>query len=331
MYQAAKTRYDQLKVRHAGATGLMLPPISLGLWRHYGSNDPLNERRKVILHAFDQGVFHFDVANNYGNNGSDFGSTESLLGQVLSTDLKAYRDELVISTKAGYLIHEGPYGFGTSRKSMLQGIDDSLRRLQLDYVDIFYAHRFDPTTPIAETVRALDDIVRQGKARYVGVSNYETPQAQQAIELFKQLGTPFVLDQMSYNILNPHVETSGLTETLRQAGAGVIAYGPLCEGLLSQHYLNGIPDDFPIHHTNKSLFENGKPTLVAKLNQLNQLAQDRGQTLSQMSLAWLLRDPVVTSVIIGTTSVAHLDDNLKATTKLDFTADELEQIEKILR
>ncbi|MFC6169865.1 aldo/keto reductase [Loigolactobacillus jiayinensis] len=331
MYKAADQRYDQLKVRHAGQTGLMLPPISLGLWRHYGSNDPLKARQEVILHAFDQGVFHFDVANNYGNNGTDFGSTETLLGQVLSTDLKAYRDELVISTKAGYLIHEGPFGFGTSRKSMLQGIDDSLRRLQLDYVDIFYAHRFDDTTPIAETVRALDDIVRQGKALYVGISNYETPQAQQAIALFKQLGTPFVLDQMSYNMLNPHVVTSGLTQALADAGAGLIAYGPLCEGLLSERYLKGIPEDFPIHHTNSALFAQGKPAVVAKLNQLNQLAQGRGQTLSQMALAWLLRDQVVASVIIGTTSVAHLDDNLQALNNSTFTADELDQIDTILK
>jgi len=331
MFNATKKRYDNLSVRHAGKTGLMLPPISLGLWRHYGSNDPLQQRREVILHAFDKGIFHLDVANNYGNDGSGFGTTESLLGQVLSTDLKAYRDELVISTKAGFPIHDGPYGIGTSRKSLLQGIDDSLQRLQLDYVDVYYAHRFDSSTPISETVRALDDIVRQGKALYIGISNYETPQAKQAIEQFNQLGTPLVLDQMSYNILNPHVETSGLTETLRSSGVGLIAYGPLCEGLLSERYLNGIPDDFPIHHTNKELFENGKQALVDKLNQLNKLAQGRGQTLSQMALAWLLRDQVVASVIIGTTSVKHLDDNLKATENLSFTDDELKQIQTILK
>lgn len=330
MYHAAESRYDNQQVRHAGNSGLMLPPISLGLWRHFGSADPLSDRRDVILHAFDKGIFHFDVANHYGNGQTGFGSSEELLGQILKDDLKAYRDELVISTKVGYEIHDGPYGIGTSRKSLIQGINDSLQRLNLDYVDIYYAHRYDDQTPIEETVRALDDIVRSGKALYVGVSNYEVPEMKKAIALFKQLGTPFVLDQMSLNLLNNHVETSGLAKLLQDNGAGVIAYGPLSEGLLSDGYLKEIPQDFHIHHTNASLLDNGPLALVKKLNALNDFAKNRDQTLSQMSLAWLLKDPVVASVIIGTTNNQHLDDNLKALDNLKFSADEIEQINKII-
>lgn len=329
MYTAATGRYDNVPVRNAGNTGLMLPPISLGLWRNYGSSASFSDRRKVILHAFDKGVFHFDNANHYGDG--DFGSSEKLLGQILNSELKSYRDELVISTKAGYEIHDGPYGIGTSRKSLLQGIDDSLSRLNLDYVDIYYAHRYDDKTPIAETVRALDDIVKSGKALYVGVSNYEAPQLKEAIALFQKLGTPFVLDQMSMNLLNNHVETSGLADVIKDGGIGAIAYGPLAEGLLSDRYLDGIPDSFKIHPTNKYLFEDGKDALVKKLNDLNDIAQNRDQTLSQMSLAWMLRDPVVASVIIGTTSVQHLDDNLRTLDHLDFTDDEIAQIKQLLK
>ncbi|WP_125763199.1 aldo/keto reductase [Companilactobacillus hulinensis] len=331
MYSASDNRYTNKSVRHAGNTGLMLPPISLGLWRHFGSADPLSDRRDVILHAFDKGVFHFDVANHYGNGKSGFGSSEELLGQILKNDLKPYRDELVISTKVGYEIHDGPYGIGTSRKSLLQGINDSLERLNLDYVDVYYAHRYDDKTPIEETVRALDDIVRSGKALYVGVSNYEVPEMKQAIAMFKKLGTPFVLDQMSMNMLNNHVENSGLSNLLKDNGAGAIAYGPLCEGLLSDRYLDGITDNFRIHPTNANLLDDGKEALVAKLNKLNDIAKNRDQTLSQMSLAWLLRDPVVASVIIGTTNNDHLDENLKALDNLTFSTDEVEQISQLIK
>lgn len=331
MYKASDDRYQGNFVRHAGKTGLMLPPISLGLWRHFGSADPLSDRRKLILHAFDKGVFHFDVANHYGDGKTGFGTSEELLGQILKNDLKPYRNELVISTKVGYEIHDGPYGIGTSRKSILQGIDDSLQRLNLDYVDIYYAHRYDDTTPVAETVRALDDVVRAGKALYVGVSNFEVPEMTEAIKLFKQLGTPFVLDQMSMNLLNDHVDKSGLRDLLADNGVGAIAYGPLSEGLLSDRYLTGIPNTFPIHHTNKELLANGSDALVKKLNDLNNIAKTRNQTLSQMSLAWLLRDPVVASVIIGTTNEQHLDDNLKALDHLDFSADEIKQINDLIK
>ncbi|KRM87170.1 aldo keto reductase [Lacticaseibacillus thailandensis DSM 22698 = JCM 13996] len=303
--------------------------MSLGLWHHFSSADPLADRRQLILDAFDRGVFHFDVANHYGDG--DEGSSETLLGQVLAHDLRPYRDELVIATKIGYEIHPGPFGDGTSRKAILQGIDDSLTRLQLDYVDILYAHRFDDTVPLAETVRALDDVVRSGKALYIGVSNFETAQAQKAIQLFKELGTPFVLDQMSYNVLNRNVEDTGLLDTLRQGGVGVVAYGPLAEGLLSGRYLDGIPADFPIHPTNKHIFAHGLDAATKKLNDLNAIATARHQTLAQMALAWLLHDPVVASVVIGTTNTAHLEDNLKAVDNTQFSDDELAAIDRIVR
>lgn len=328
MYQAAADRYNQVPVRHAGNSGLMLPVISLGLWQHYSSSDPLADRRAVILSAFDHGIFHFDVANHYG--GTDFGSSESLLGEVLKQELRPYRDELVISTKVGYEIHPGPYGDGTSRKSVIQGLEGSLKRLNLDYVDLYYAHRFDDTVNLEETVNALDTVVRQGKALYIGISNFDTPQTQQAIEMFKDLKTPFVVNQSSYNMFNRDVETTGLLDALRADGDGLIAYGPLSEGLLSDRYLNGIPDSFKIHPTNTGTLSQGPDVVVQKLNQLNDIAANRKQTLAQMALAWLLRDPVVTSVIIGTTSVDHLTDNLAAVQNLTFTQDELDAIEKIL-
>lgn len=331
MYKAADDRY-QGEVRHAGDSGLMLPPISLGLWRNFGSDAPLKERKKVLLHAFDKGIFHFDVADHYGDGTKDgFGSSEKLIGEVLNSDLKPYRDELVISTKVGYEIHDGPFGTGTSRKSVLQGIDGSLERLNLDYVDVYYAHRYDYQTPVYETVRALDDVVKAGKALYVGVSNFEVPQMKEAVKLFKELGTPFVLDQMSMNLLNNHVEKSGLDDVLRDGGVGAIAYGPLCEGLLSDRYLNGITDSFKIHPTNKQLLANGPDALVKKLNDLNAIAKNRHQTLSQMALVWLLRDPVVASVIIGTTNVDHLDQNLQALSNQTFSDDEVSAIEKLIK
>lgn len=329
MYKADEQRYDHCEPRPAGNSGLVLPPVSLGLWHHFSSADPYADRRDLILNAFDRGVFHFDVANHYGDN--EEGSSEALLGQVLGSDLRPYRDELVIATKVGYEIHPGPFGDGTSRKAVLQGIDDSLRRLQLDYVDIFYAHRFDDTVPLEETVRALDSVVRSGKAIYIGVSNFETAQAQAAIKMFKDLGTPFVLDQMSYNVFNRNVEETGLLDALRAGGAGVIAYGPLAEGLLSDRYLGGIPADFPIHPTNKHIFAHGLDAATKKLNDLNDIASGRHQTLAQMALAWLLHDPVVASVIIGTTSLDHLEDNLKAVDNSQFSADELAAIDQIVK
>lgn len=329
VYSAKADRYDQVSIRHVGKSGLVLPAISLGLWHKFSSADPLDARRKLLLAAFDHGIFHFDVANHYGDN-HDFGSAESMLGEVLANELKPYRHELVIATKVGYEMHKGPFGTGTSHKAIRQSIDDSLQRLQTDYVDLYYAHRFDDQTPIEETVYALDEVVRQGKALYIGVSNYQTPQAREAIRLFKQLGTPFVANQMSYNMFNRNVETTGLTDVMREGGQGIVAYGPLSEGLLSDRYLKGIPADFPIHPTNKGTFKNGRDAVVKQLNALNELAQSRQQTLSQMALAWLLRDKVVASVLIGTTNIKHLEDNLAALAHPTFTTDELAAIDQIL-
>lgn len=329
MYLANENRYDTMPLRHAGKSGLVLPPVSLGLWRHFSSADSFLDRREVILAAFDAGIFNFDVADHYGT--PDEGSSERLLGRLLASDLKPYRDELVVSTKVGYEIHQGPFGNGTSRKAIMNNIDGSLRRLQTDYVDVYYAHRFDDQVPVAETVRALDDVVRQGKALYIGISNFDNDQSVEAIKLFHELGTPIVLNQMSYNMFNRDVETSGLLDTLRQEGVGLIAYGPLSEGLLSDRYLDGIPADFPIHHTNADTLKQGRAAVQEKLQQLNALAHDRDQTLSQMALSWLLRDPVVTSVIIGTTSVQHLQENVDAAQHTDFTPDELTAIDKILK
>ncbi len=327
MYQAKENRYENTQLRHAGDSGLVLPPVSLGLWRHFSDQDPFADRREVILAAFDRGMFHFDVADHYG---TPYGASERLLGRILASDLKPYRNEIVVSTKVGYEMHPGAFGTGTSRKAIAQDIDASLQRLQTDYVDVYYAHRFDDQTPLHETVRALDDVVRSGKALYIGISNFDNEQTQAAVKLFHELGTPLVLSQMSYNMFNRSVETTGLLDTLRQNGVGMVAYGPLSEGLLSDRYLDGIPEDFPIHPTNRGTFKNGRDAVVTKLQQLNAIAHDRNQTLSQMALAWLLRDKVVSSVIIGTTSVAHLDDNLKASENLNFTDAELQAIATIL-
>lgn len=329
MYYANEDRYNQQALRHAGDSGLVLPPVSLGLWRHFGNTAPYADRRDVILAAFDRGMFHFDVADHYGT--PDYGSSEALLGRILASDLKPYRNEIVVSTKVGYEMHPGAYGTGTSRKAIAQGIDASLQRLQTDYVDVYYAHRFDEQTPLHETVRALDDVVRSGKALYIGISNFDNAQTAAAVKLFNELGTPLVLSQMSYNMFNRSVETTGLLDTLRQSGMGMVAYGPLSEGLLSERYLDGIPEDFPIHPTNRGTFKNGRDAVVTKLQQLNAIAHDRNQTLSQMALSWLLRDKVVTSVIIGTTSVQHLEDNLKASENLTFTDAELQAIDEILQ
>lgn len=327
MYEAKATRYDHLAIRSVGDSGLQLPAVSLGLWQRFDAQAPFDERQALLLHAFDQGVFHFDVADHYG---IPYGSSEALLGKVLAGELKGYRDELVIATKVGYAVGEGPFGSGLSRKAIMQHIDGSLKRLQSDYVDVYYAHRFDDAVPLEETVSALDAVVKSGKARYIGISNYNVEQTQAALALFEAYHTPVVVSQMSYNMFNRNVETSGLLDVLREHHQGLVAYGPLSEGLLSDRYLNGLPDDFKIHHTNQATLSVGNEALVEKLNALNAIAQNRGQSMSQLALAWLLRDSVVASVIIGTTSAAHLDDNLQAAQNTAFTPDELAAIDQIV-
>lgn len=328
VYQAAEDRYEKLPYRRVSDSGLIVPAVSFGLWRNLGDTMPLENSRKVILKAFDSGIFSFDNAFNYGPNN---GTAEETFGQVFKSDLKPYRNELVITTKAGYHMWPGPLGEFSGRKTLINALDTSLQKMNLDYVDIFYAHRFDPNTNLEETARALDDLVKQGKALYVGVSNYNAEQTKAIAEIFKDLGTPFIGNQVSYNMLNQQVKDSGMLDTLDEHHAGLFAYGPLSEGLLTDRYLNGIPEDFPIHKTNGFLFDDGRDALVTKLNDLNDLAKNRNQTLSQMSLAWLLQDKRVASVVIGTSSVDHLQDNLEFTKNLDFTADELSAIEKIIK
>lgn len=328
MFIPNEKRYEALPYRRVGNTGLRLPVISLGLWKRFDSAAPYYDRKQVILNAFNKGIFSFDCADHYG--APEIGSSETLLGNVLHDELKPYRDELVITTKVGYRTIPGPYGHFLSRKTILQSIDQSLRRLGTDYVDVYYAHRFDPHTDLEETAVALNDVVRQGKALYIGISNFDVQQTKTISKIFKELGTPFTVNQVSYNILNREVEKSGLLNTLKQEEKGIVAYGPLAEGLLSDRYLDGIPDSFKIHHTSQAVFDNGKDKVLAKIRELNELAKERKQTLSQLALAWLLRNEVVASVIIGTTSLEHLDANLEAVDNLDFTADELEHINSIL-
>lgn len=327
-YSAASTRYDELPIRRVGRTGLQLPIVSLGLWRNFGDEQPYANSRKVVLDAFDHGVFSFDLANNYGPSK---GSAEQTFGKIFQDDLKPYRDELVITTKAGYPAWPGPYGAFGSRKTLISSLDRSLKRMHLDYVDLYYSHRPDPDIDLQETAQALDQVVRQGKAMYVGISNYDRDQTAEMIGYFKDMHTPFTVNQFSYNMLHETAQTTGLIDLLAQNGAGLVAYGPLAEGLLTQRYLDGIPADFPIHRTNKYLLANGTDAVVKQLNDLNAVAQHRGQTLAQMALAWLLRSEAVTSVIIGTTSIAHLHANLDAAKQLTFSDEEVATIKQILK
>lgn len=327
-YSAASTRYDELPIRRVGRTGLQLPIVSLGLWRNFGDEQPYANSRKVVLDAFDHGVFSFDLANNYGPSK---GSAEQTFGKIFQDDLKPYRDELVITTKAGYPAWPGPYGAFGSRKTLISSLDRSLKRMHLDYVDLYYSHRPDPDIDLQETAQALDQVVRQGKAMYVGISNYDRDQTAEMIGYFKDMHTPFTVNQFSYNMLHETAQTTGLIDLLAQNGAGLVAYGPLAEGLLTQRYLDGIPADFPIHRTNKYLLANGTDAVVKQLNDLNAVSQHRGQTLAQMALAWLLRSEAVTSVIIGTTSIAHLHANLDAAKQLTFSDEEVATIKQILK
>lgn len=327
VYAADEQRYEKLPYRRVSDSGLILPAVSFGLWRNLGDQMPLENSKKVILKAFDSGIFSFDNASNYGPSN---GTAEETFGQVFRQDLKPYRDELVITTKAGYHMWPGPLGEFSGKKTLVAALDLSLQRMGLDYVDIFYAHRWDPNTRLEETARALDLIVKQGKALYVGVSNYNAEQTAAIAKIFETLGTPFIGNQVSYNMLNRTAENDGLLEVLDQNHAGLVAYGPLAEGLLTSKYLDDIPDDYPIHRTNAVLFEKGKVALIDKLNALNKIAQQREQSLSQMALAWLLKDRRVASVVIGASNVTHLIDNLKFSDNLTFSDDELTTIESIL-
>jgi L-glyceraldehyde 3-phosphate reductase len=328
MYNAADDRYDQIKYRRSGKSGIRLPEISLGLWQNFGGIDTFEEYRKILRTAFDKGITHFDLANNYG---PPPGSAEENFGHILKKDFLPHRDELIISSKAGFLMWPGPYGEWGSRKYVIASCDQSLKRMGLDYVDIFYSHRPDPRTPIEETMGALDSLVRQGKALYVGISNYNAEEAAIAIKTLKALGTPCLIHQPKYSMLVRDAE-AGLLDVLGDNGVGCIPFSPLAQGLLTDKYLKGIPSDSRVAKNLGFLrAEQVDAVTVQKAQKLNEIAIKRGQSLAQMAIAWLLKDSRVTSVLIGVSRESQLLDSLKAVDNKEFSAEELSQIEMILK
>jgi L-glyceraldehyde 3-phosphate reductase len=326
-YQPTSERYKSMHYRRCGDSGLKLPALSLGLWHNFGHVDVLENCRDILHLAFDSGITHFDLANNYG---PPPGSAEENFGRILREDFKGYRDEMIISTKAGYHMWEGPYGEWGSKKYLVASMDQSLKRMGLEYVDIFYHHRPDSETPMEETMGTLDLFVRQGKALYVGISNYQTAEAAEAIRILKQLGTPCLIHQPKYSMFERWVE-DGLLDLLEKEGVGCIPFSPLAQGLLTDKYLHGIPADSRAAKPHGFLQENQvTEDKLNKIRQLYQLAQMRGQTLAQMALAWLLKDPRVTSVLIGVSKPAQLTDSIHCLNKIDFSQEELSQIEAIL-
>lgn len=327
VYLAGEDRYEHMKYNRTGKSGLKLPAISLGLWHNFGGTNNAENGRNMLTRAFDLGITHFDLANNYG---PPAGSAEQLFGQVLASDLKAYRDEMVISTKAGYYMWPGPYGEWGSRKYLVSSLDQSLKRMGLDYVDIFYSHRFDPDTPLEETMMALDHIVRSGKALYVGISSYSAEQTAEAARILKELGTPLLIHQPMYSLLNRWIE-EGLQDVLDENGVGSIAFCPLAQGLLTNKYLNGIPDDSRAAGASQFLSSNNiTPEMLRKVRALNQMAGARGQSLAQFALAWVLREGRVTSALIGASRPEQIEENVAALSNLDFSTEELERIDSIL-
>lgn len=326
-YQPNENRYETMVYNRCGKSGLKLPAISLGLWHNFGGQDPYENGRALIQKAFDLGITHFDLANNYG---PPPGSAEENFGAILKKDFIGYRDEMVISTKAGYGMWQGPYGDWGSRKYLVSSLDQSLKRMGLDYVDIFYHHRPDPETPLEETMAALDHIVRQGKALYVGISNYGVEETEQAIRILNELGTPLLIHQPAYSMFNRWVE-DGLTDLLAEEGAGSIAFVPLAQGLLTNRYLNGIPQDSRALKPNSFLREDDvSDEVIAKVRKLNEIAADRGQSLAQMALAWVLREGKITSALIGASKVSQIEENVAALDNLQFSEAELTSIEQIL-
>jgi L-glyceraldehyde 3-phosphate reductase len=320
----APDRYDAMTYRRCGRSGLQLPAISLGLWNNFGEDKPIETQRAIIRRAFDRGVTHFDLANNYG---PPPGAAEINFGRILREDLAAYRDELIISTKAGYDMWPGPYGEWGSRKYLLASLDQSLQRMGLDYVDIFYSHRFDPDTPLEETLGAVSTAVQQGKALYAGISSYSGPRTTEAVQILRDLGTPVLIHQPSYSLLNRWIEDDVL-DVVGEEGVGVIAFSPLGQGMLTDRYLDGVPED---SRAAKGVFLDRSHLTeenLARVRALNEIAGRRGQTLAQMAVAWVLRDGRVTSALVGASSVAQLDDSLGALDNLDFSSDELEEIDR---
>jgi len=323
-YVPASDRYDAMTYRRSGRSGLQLPTISLGLWNNFGDNAQLETQRAILRRAFDLGVTHFDLANNYG---PPPGAAESNFGRVLASDLRPYRDELIISTKAGYDMWPGPYGEWGSRKYLLASLDQSLQRMGLDYVDIFYSHRLDPDTPLEETLGAVDTAVKQGKALYAGISSYSGPRTAEAVRIFEELGTPLLIHQPSYSLLNRWIEED-LLDVLGEEGVGCIVFSPLGQGMLTTKYLDGVPEQSRVA---EGVFMDESFLTEENLNRvraLNEIAQQRGQTLAQMAIAWVLRDPRITSALIGARTVEQLEDSLGALDNLDFAPDELQEIDK---
>ena len=325
MYNASSERYEQMQYRRSGRSGLQLPAISLGLWHNFGHDRPYELGRAIARRAFDLGILHFDLANNYG---PPYGSAEENFGRILRDDLRPYRDELVISTKAGYDMWPGPYGEWGSRKYVLASLDQSLARMGLDYVDLFYSHRFDPETPLEETIGALDTAVRQGKALYIGISSYSATKTREAAAIARDLGTPIVIHQPSYSMLNRWIEPE-LLDTLGDEGIGCIAFSPLAQGMLTDRYLDGIPPDSRAGREGTALSpEQLNDQTLAKVRALNEIAARRGQSLAQLALAWILRHARVTSALIGASSVEQLETNVAALDRLDFDDDELAEIDR---
>jgi len=327
LYVPAADRYESMPYRRCGRSGLQLPSISLGLWQNFGDDRPLANSRAMVRRAFDLGITHFDLANNYG---PPYGSAEINFGRIFAEDLRPYRDELVISTKAGYDMWPGPYGEWGSRKYLLASLDQSLRRIGLEHVDIFYSHRFDPETPLEETMGALHTAVQQGKARYVGISSYGPERTRQAARILRELGTPLLIHQPSYSMLNRWIEEA-LLDTLEREGIGAIVFSPLAQGLLSDRYLKGVSADSRVARGNYFSAEMISEENLASVRALDEIAKRRGQSLAQMAIAWVLRDPRVTSALIGASSVGQLEQNVASLARLDFSAEELAEIDRHAR
>ncbi len=323
-YLADPDRYERMPYRRVGASGIQLPAVSLGLWQNFGDDRPLAPNRAILRRAFDLGITHFDLANNYG---PPYGAAETNFGRIFNEDFRSYRDELIISTKAGYDQWPGPYGEWGSRKYLLASLDQSLARMGLDYVDIFYSHRFDPRTPLRETMGALDSAVRQGKALYVGISSYSAQRTEEALAILAELGTPLLIHQPSYSLLNRWIERE-LLDVLEPRGVGTIVFSPLAQGLLTDRYLDGVPEDSRVRRG--EAFDEGLLSAenLERVRALNEIAARRGQSLAQLAIAWALRDPRVSSALIGSSSVAQLEQNVAALSNLDFTPGELAEIDR---
>ncbi len=327
-YTADATRYNSMTYKNSGKSGLKLPLVSLGLWHNFGDTGNYENMKAMCFAAFDNGITHFDLANNYG---PEAGSAERNFGKILKEELSAYRDEILVTTKAGYGMWEGPYGDWGSRKYLISSLNQSLSRLGLDYVDIFYHHRMDPDTPLEETMGALASIVQSGKALYVGLSNYDGPTLEKAAAILAEMRCPFIINQNSYSIINRAIEENGLKETSNRLGKGIIAFSPLSQGLLTNRYLNGIPADSRIMTDGRFLTENAlTEDTLRQIRQLNDLAAERGQSLSQMALSWVLKDDMVTSVLIGASKPEQILDNIKIVGHTSFTTEELDKIDEIV-